>query len=197
MANIKSRRTNDLGVRFSDVYLEQLFLIWYKNGRPSIPRLMEMIPKDDLGRTPSQQTLVDLPNKYNWHIRADILDLEVERRITTQAIEAKIEMLNRHADAGKEMVDKALQYVKTHEIVRMSDAIRMLVTGVEIEQASRGLPQALIKISEMGDESLTTMVNNLLAKMNPDEAINFIGSGAGKAEPETVEGEFNDADPRS
>jgi len=83
----------------------------------------------------------------------------------------------------------------------MSDAIRMLVTGVEIEQASRGLPQALMKISEMNDESLSQMVNKLLAKMNPTEAGKFIGSGEGEGEEVsedngeiTVEGDFEDAD---
>lgn len=188
MANIKSRRPNNMVVRYSDVYIEQVFLVWYKNGRPKISRLMELIPADDLDRRPAQQVLDNWPSKYQWHERADVMDLTVEHQITTQAIEEKVSMLNRHAAAGQTLVDKALQYVKTHEIQKMSDAIRMLVMGVEIEQASRGLPQALIKISEMNDETLGQMVNKLLAKMNPSEASKLIGSGE-----ETVEGEFDDA----
>lgn len=188
MANIKSRRPNNMVVRYSDVYIEQVFLVWYKNGRPKISRLMELIPADDLDRRPAQQVLDNWPSKYQWNERADVMDLTVEHQITTQAIEEKVSMLNRHAAAGQTLVDKALQYVKTHEIQKMSDAIRMLVMGVEIEQASRGLPQALIKISEMNDETLGQMVNKLLAKMNPSEASKLIGSGE-----ETVEGEFDDA----
>lgn len=188
MANIKSRRPNNMVVRYSDVYIEQVFLVWYKNGRPKISRLMELIPADDLDRRPAQQVLDNWPSKYQWNERADVMDLTVEHQITTQAIEEKVAMLNRHAAAGQTLVDKALQYVKTHEIQKMSDAIRMLVMGVEIEQASRGLPQALIKISEMNDETLGQMVNKLLAKMNPSEASKLIGSGE-----ETVEGEFDDA----
>jgi hypothetical protein len=191
MANIKSRRANNMVVRYSDVYIEQAFFIWYKNGRPTIPRLMELIPPDELDRRPAQQVLDNWPSKYRWHERADIMDLTVEHQITTQAIEEKVAMLNRHAAAGQTLVDKALQYVKTHEITKMSDAIRMLVMGVEIEQASRGLPQALIKISEMNDETLGQMVNKLLAKMNPEEAVKLIDSGE---EEVTVEGDFADAD---
>ena len=179
-------------VRYSDVYIEQAFFIWYKNGRPTIARLMELVPEDELGRRPALQVLDNWPSKYQWHERADVMDLTVEHQITTQAIEEKVQMLTRHAEAGQTLVDKALQYVRTHEITKMSDAIRMLVTGVEIEQASRGLPQALMKISEMNDESLSQMVNKLLAKMNPTEAGKFIGSGDEEAEP--VEGDFADAD---
>ena len=188
MANIKSRRKNNMVVRYSDVYIEQAFFIWYKNGRCPITRLMELIPEDELGRRPAQQVLDNWPSKYQWHERADVMDLTVEHQITTQAIEEKVEMLTRHAGAGKVLVDKALEYVKAHEINKMSDAIRMLVTGVEIEQASRGLPQALMKISEMNDESLNQMVVKLLAKMNPEDAEKLVGI------EEPIEGDFEDAD---
>jgi hypothetical protein len=180
-------------VRYSDVYIEQAFFIWYKNGRPTIARLMELIPPDELERRPAQQVLDNWPSKYQWHERADVMDLTVEHQITTQAIEEKVEMLTRHAEAGQTLVDKALEYVKKHEITKMSDAIQMLVKGVEIEQASRGLPQALMKISEMNDETLSQTVNKLLAKMNPAEASKFIGTGEDNSEI-TVEGDFSDAD---
>jgi|SRR3990167_4534940 len=193
MANTRlSRKPTNMVTRYSDTYIEQVFLFWYKHGRPTAPRLLDLIPQDDLGRRPSQQVLDDWPLKYHWHERADILDLEVEHRITTQAIEEKVEMLTRHADAGQVLVDKALEFVHTHEITKMSDAIRMLVTGVEIEQASRGLPQALMKISAMSDESLSQMVNKLLAKVNPAEAGKFIGPGK-ETEEAVVEGDFGDA----
>lgn len=181
-------RKTDSNVRYSDTYIEAAFVMWYKMGRPETPELIINLPEDELGRVASQNILQDWIRKYQWNERADLLDAAVTNQVEKMAITEKIEMLNRHAEAGKMMIDKAEAYIKANPISKMNDALKMLVQGVEIESASRGLPSALIKLSEMNDETLTATVNKLITRMTPDETLQYLGDG--KAE----EGEFKDAD---
>lgn len=186
------RKTN-MNVQYSDTYIEGAFVMWYKMGRPETPELIVALPEDELGRVVSQTILQDWIRKYQWNERADILDAAVTNQIEKMAITEKIEMLNRHAEAGKMMIDKAEKYIQDHEIGKMNDAIKMLVQGVEIESASRGLPSALIKLSEMNDETLTATVNKFMARMTPDETLQYLGEGR-VTEEKAEEGEFKDAD---
>lgn len=187
------RKTNS-NVAYDQTYVDAAFVIWYKNGRPETPTLITMLPVDEQGRVATPTILQSWIKKYQWHERADLLDAAVTNQVEKMAVTEKVEMLNRHAEAGKMMIDKAEEYIKSHEIGKMADAIKMLVQGVEIETASRGLPSALIKLSEMNDETLNATVAKLMARMNPDEAINFIGTGVKEGEPAAEEGEFKDAD---
>lgn len=173
---IKDRKT-ETNQKFDDTYVESVFVIWYANGRPTLQQLVDIIGKDRFGRTPSTKVLAQWRDKRDWATRAELLDIGVTHQIEKQAVQEKVEMLNRHAEAGKKMTDKAIDYIEKHDIMKTSDAIKMLVQGVQIERTSRGLPLALDKLSEMADETVLNRINALTTKMNPDDALKYLGDG--------------------
>jgi hypothetical protein len=187
-------RKTEINAAFDSRYIEKTFLIWYKAGRLPYNRIINLLPPDDLGRRPAANKFGDWRARFGWEERADILDAEVARRIESIAINEKVEMLNRHAEAAKLMVQKAIDFIKDHDITKMDTAVRMLVQGVEIEQASRGIPTALLKIAELDNEGIMNMANKLLGQMNPDDAVKMLADAAKPEKGDTVEAEFEDAD---
>src|ERR1035437_7827550 len=129
-------RRSDLTAEFASTYREKTFFMWYKNGRIPFSRLLDIMPPDELGRIPTPNLCKKWRELYNWNLRADVMDAEVAQRIEKIAVEQKVEMLNRHAEAGKLMVDKAVEFLKTHDISKMDIAGKRLVRGGEIEKAS-------------------------------------------------------------
>lgn len=174
--SVKNRKMES-NLKFDDTYVEAAFVIWYANGRPPMQQLVDLLDKDRHGRVPALQVLAQWRDKRDWITRAELLDIGVTHQIEKQAIQEKVEMLNRHAEAGKKMTDKAIDYIEKHDIMKTSDAIKMLVQGVQIERTSRGLPLALDKLSEMADETVLNRINALTTKMNPDDALKYLGDG--------------------
>lgn len=185
MADSVKNRKMESNLKFDDTYVEAVFVIWYANGRPPMQQLVDLLEKDRYGRVPTLAVLARWRDKLHWPDRAELLDIGVTHEIEKRAIQEKVEMLNRHAEAGKKMTDKALKYIEENNITKTSDAIKMLVQGVQIERTSRGLPLALDKLAEMADETVLARLNALTTKMNPDEALRYLGDG--EILPEEVE----------
>lgn len=184
-------RRSDLTAEFVHTYKEKMFLIWFKNGRLPLARLVDLIPPDELGRRPTTTLISKWRDQLNWNLRADIMDAEVAQRIEKIAVEQKVEMLNRHAEAGKLMVDKAIEYIKANDITKMDTAVKMLVQGVEIEQASRGIPTALLKIAELDNEGVMALANKLMGQMNPDDVTKMLSDSVA-VKGDVVDAEFEE-----
>jgi hypothetical protein len=151
--------------KFSHHYKEQLFLIWYQEGKPVLRKFYEIMPLDSADRKPTLATLQVWASELNWKERALDQDEEVRKQLEHQAIATKVEMLNRHAETGKELQQIGIEYIREHlDQIRPSTAVRMIIEGIRIEEGSRGIGTALKEALEMTDDELTSKVEDLLLK---------------------------------
>lgn len=142
---------------------EKLFYVWYNNGRPGVKDfykiLVKELPEFEL---PAESIISILIPEFKD--RAIELDMQVHEQLTAMVVAEKVEMLKRHATIGFKIQDIALEYIENHkDEITPSGAIRLLVEGVRIERESRGIPEALDKMSRMSDDELLDEVKSLLS----------------------------------
>lgn len=142
--------------------MDELFLLWWKQGRPGVDRFRAMIPPNELGNTPSIETLHKW--KKDWNEKANELDAEFYGQVTAEAMAEKAEMLRRHTQVGTKMQDMAIKYLEENEDeLTVTSATRLLIEGVRIERESRGIPDALSKMSEKSDDQLLDELQKLMS----------------------------------
>lgn len=117
---------------------------------------------------------------YNWVERAaaydDHIEAEARKLIERDAIRRKADMLKRHADIGRFMQSKGVEYLKKDKALdKSSDAITAIKSGVEMERKSEGLPEYLLEIVNADDDELARRYNALLAEIS--------GGGSGDETP--------------
>lgn len=151
--------------KYSQHYQEELFLLWYAEGKPTRDNFYDMMPPDVAGDKPSRETLGNWMNFQGWRKRSELLDEEVKQQIEAHAIAEKVEMLTRHAEVGKQLQQDGALFLKDNlDQLTPSTAVRMIVEGVRIEQNSRGIGTAFKEMVEMSDSELTTKIEDLLSK---------------------------------
>lgn len=165
---MKMDNTTIRTMAYDDTYRELCFIAWYKAGRPNGMKLLSVLPDDSNSRKPTLQLLTEWRNKYSWDTRGDVLDTEVARQIEKKAIEEKVEMFNRHAKMGRELQDQGMAFFDAHPIEKDATALKAIISGVEMEKASRGLPDALMQVSKLQDEDLKGLVGKLLQHYDPN-----------------------------
>lgn len=150
------------GTKFSRTYKNDCFLDWYKLGKPPASEYWLKMSLDEHGRRPARTMLTKWFTK--WKDRAKVLDAEIEMGIVEDTIAEKIEMLNRHADTGREIQTLSLNYLREHanELTPHS-AVRLLQVGVEMERDSVGVPKALENMSKLDDESLLKEITAIIS----------------------------------
>ena len=176
---LKAERQTRL-IPYTDTYREACFLIWYRKSRPKGNSLIGIFPPDELQRLPPIEQIWKWITDFGWHERADVLDVEVAKRIEMQAVEERVEMLERQAEYGKTLQEMGQTYLEGHGFEKGADALRAIFGGAELERSSRGLPSALIKVSEMDDATLQDTLKKLMNKASESEL-------AGLIEGESVE----------
>jgi hypothetical protein len=155
---------------FNAEYKLKCFEVWYSGGKPGHNRLFEMLPESDTGAKPTALTLTNWIQEYKQ--TAIQIDAEVEKELQVRMVKEKVEMLSRHAKTGKEMQDMGMTYLQGHEKeLNANVAVRMLVEGIAIERASRGVSSALEKMLNMSDEQLQEEVLQLLSGV--DNTVKF------------------------
>lgn len=143
-------------------YVDELFLLWWKQGRPSIKKFHASIPPNDDGNTPSFETLNNW--KIEWIKKAEELDAEFYGQVAAEAMADKAEMLRRHTTVATKMQDMAIKYLEENEAeLTINNATRLLIEGVRIERESRGIPDALDKMSEKTDDELMKELQKLVS----------------------------------
>lgn len=169
------KKTKDIRlIPYTDAYRDTCFLIWYRNGRPRGNNLMGIFPPDDLGRVPPMEHFWKWIKEYGWNERADVLDAEVAKRIELQAVEERVEMLERQAQYGKTLQEKGMAVLEESGFQKSADALRAIFGGADLERASRGLSTALIKVSEMDDATLQDTLKKLMSKASETELAELI-----------------------
>lgn len=150
---------------YSDSYKDIVYLVWWKNSKPNIAKLRNLIPEDvETESKPSEQTLKRWVREI-FVPRAVDLDNQFYDQVQEIAIQQKVEMLQRHSQIAETMIDIAQQYIVEHKTdLSMNSAIRLLVEGVRIERDSKGVPDALQKMAEMTDDELLDEVKKILSE---------------------------------
>lgn len=144
-------------------YIQQCFIVWYNGGKPPVKQLYLHIPISEFaGKKPNIYTL----NKWIAGVfvpQAKSLDEEVMKKLNEKLISEKMEMLQRHADTGKEIQEIAFDYIKQHkDELTINSAARLWEAGVEIERNSRGIPDALKKLQQMSDEDILKDIKQII-----------------------------------
>jgi len=157
----KKNKEHILGTRYAEAYKQYVFQTWYNNGKPSIPKLRDMIEPDV---TINQKASVRILQDWLIDFRTQALqwDQEFSNRLMADSLGTKHEMFDRLADAGKVLVDAGLTFLENHTIQDEASAIRAIAVGAKIERENRGLGITMKKLSEMDDEKLTSELKLLL-----------------------------------
>jgi len=144
----------EIFVSYSENYKRIIFQVWYANGRPNIPDLRTLIPKDTNDRIPSVQIIKIWKRDDGWEAQADELDTKAIVLSDDFLIRQKSEMLIRHAGMAVEMQDYGLKHIKEFGFDSSSAAVNAMVRGAELERTSRGIGEMIVKMSKMTDEQL-------------------------------------------
>lgn len=150
--------------RYSPGYIDQVFAIWHLKGKPSATRLHDMIPINiDLNEKPGVQTLRNWMQYDEWIERTEELDREIRNQIQKEQVGATVEMLERHAKLGREMQDIARTWIVDHkDELGPGSAVRLLIEGVNMEQATKSIPDLLMKLRDMDDDKLLENIEKMM-----------------------------------
>lgn len=153
------------GSRYTRGYKDDVFMLWYNNGKPSAQRLWEMLPEEWEIEKPAVKAISGWIRDI-YKPRAEMMDERLAQELEGRLVKEKVEMLYRHANVGRLMQNKALTYLDKvdPDDLNTSAAVRLLVEGVRIERESVGLPQALEKMLDETDEDLLNRVEKLLGE---------------------------------
>ncbi len=149
--------------KFSPVYKQTAFSIWYSRGKIPAHDLYNLLESED-GFLPSHNTV------QNWITdefvpQGEALDLQVKTAMDQRLIQERIKMLEEHTKLAHTMQEMGLEYLEANrETLKVPNAVRLLIEGVRIERESRGIPAMLEKMSNRSDEELLNELKEIVAK---------------------------------
>ena len=148
---------------YSDGYIQSIFAIWYKSGKPNARRLQPMLTEPDPinGTIPTVHVLNNLI-KNNFSEQSLSLDEEVTQSLSNTLIAEKVAMLQRHAKVAVEMQTMGLDYLRENGVGGARNAIQLLVEGLEIERGAVGAPQIAARLLGLTDEQLVAELTDLV-----------------------------------
>lgn len=148
---------------FTRGYKYDVFLLWYEGGQPAASSLRNMLNPDPTnGRTPGHATLQNWIIK-NFRPKADVWDRGVDEEMKGNLVQAKLEMLARHAKVGKQMQIMAIDYLNDHlNEITPAVAAKLLIEGIKVERVSLGIPEAIEKMVTQTDEELMGELKKIL-----------------------------------
>jgi len=150
---------------FNETYKLEVRNIWFRSGKKSAGSILGMIsPDPEARRKPSLETMKKWIAE-EFRPFADDLDQQVNDELAARMIREKVEMLDRHAETGKEMQNIALTWLRNHEDdINAIAAARILISGIDIERASKGIPKALEKMMQMKDEDIVKRIQDIISR---------------------------------
>ena len=174
---------------YSADYKEKCFLSWYAHGKPTGATARAFMPEDENGRVVSAELLFQWKKDGRWKDRASQMDVEVQRKVQAKAIEEKVLMLQRHAEMAFKVVKMGYEYLIENGFGSANTALKAFTEGIKIERDSRGLSQAIQKVSELSDEKFDETIAKLLSGLSEDEVAQLSAVA-----DEVVEGEVKELD---
>lgn len=148
---------------FPDDYVQEVFLIWYKAGRPRPKELAKLVPEYGWEHKKPDARILGGWVDSLFLVRAMVLDEQVAQALDSKLIGEKVEMFNRHVSIAMDMQQKAIDYLNDHaKDLGTRNAIRLLEQGIKIERQSRGVP-TLVGIAEQTDDKLMNQLKQLVS----------------------------------
>lgn len=134
-------------------------------------RTIEKVQQKLSKSTGYQRQLLEWSATYSWVDRAtaydDYIEAQARKRVERDAIRRKADMLKRHADVGRFLQSKGVEYLRADGkgIEKSSDAITAIKSGVDMERKAEGLPEWIFEIVNADDDELTRQYNQLLTEI--------------------------------
>ena len=149
---------------FSQSYHDDAFNLWYSAGKPNVRQLYQMLSDNPDGRKPSHATLHTWV-KDEFMEKAMDMDQEVVDEIKKNLIQSKVEMLERHVNLSRKMMEKGFEVLDNPKSdISVGNAVRLIIEGVRIERESNGIPDMLKKMALMTDDQLVKEIEQLASK---------------------------------
>lgn len=147
---------------YTKEYKEQCFAAWYAADCPRSRKLAIVLPKDELGSIPNDSTI----RKWmrGWRERAKKLDIQTTESLDALLIKKRVEMFERHAETGAEMVEMGMEYLDDKGIKSDASAIRSIKEGTDLERTSLGGSELWKSITTMSDSQLQKLAADLPAE---------------------------------
>ena len=149
---------------YTQDYVENCFWHWYSIGRPTIAVLARTVRPDNTGKAPTSVTLNKWKREGKWDERVAELDLKVRDVVERQYVSAKTEMLSRHAQIGRDLIEKAVNALRDMDLKSAHAALRAIELGIEIEKDSSNLEKLLSTVALLEDSKLVGRMEYLLGK---------------------------------
>jgi len=169
---------------YSLSYKETCFRTWYAAEKPKGKKILEIIPYDEDGRKPTILTVRKwLRGEDGWNARARKLDVRTREDLDAIIIKKRVEMFERHAEAGAQLVDMGLDYLENFDITSDSVALRAVKEGTDLERKSLGISELLKSISTMSDSQLQKRAEELAssdAELSDGEIIEGVARNVAK-----------------
>ena len=151
---------------FTEDYKMQIFTLWYNSGKPNADRLYSLIISENIkeplsGEIPNKNTLVTWVRK-DFEIKATFLDAKAIQQLEKQLVQSKLEMLNKHADVGRELYTIGMEYLKENGLGNSRNALSAVVEGLRIERESSGTTVKFAELDKMSDEELFAELASLV-----------------------------------
>ena len=147
---------------YTENYKELCFRAWYEAEKPKGKKILDVIPRDENGRLPNVLTARRwLRGADGWNVRARELDVKTRADLDMLIIKKRVEMFDRHAEAGAQLVDMGLEYLESFDITSDSVALRAIKEGTDLERKSLGISELLKSISTMSDSQLQKRAEEL------------------------------------
>lgn len=153
---------------YSSKYIEETFYRWYESGMKISPKFANSLPADEQGKAPTFKTIEKWRDAYGWVDRAEELDNAISKSIQDTIVGKRTAMYEEHATVANKLVQKGREFLESHSIDTMADALKAISLGVEIERVSVGQADLGRKIMSMSDEQLTSELQKYLKPPTKD-----------------------------
>lgn len=156
---------------YSEQYIEQVFYLWHDGGRKISQRFANSLPEDENGNRPTFKTIEKWRDTYGWVDRAEDLNAKISMSLEKVAIEKRTKMYLEHEEVGTALLTKGREFLESHPIEEMADALKAITLGWELRKNSIGQAEIGQKLLNMSDEQLIKELNKMLLPKNENEFI--------------------------
>lgn len=149
--------------QISDDYRLEAYMIWYNSGKPTGAALQKVLKPDPASGIIPARTTVEYWVKNIFVPMALETDEQVADMIQNRIVEQRVEMLDRHAEIGRELQELGLDYLHEHGLKDQRGALMAVIKGVEMERDARIVPTDIVKkLAGMSDDKLLDTFTTML-----------------------------------
>lgn len=150
---------------YSDEYRRKCFDTWVLAGRPSAPKLVELIPANEMGDKPSHQTILKWIEDEGWYEHADLIQTSAVEIADQDLIQSKAEMLKAQFRDAVAIAKKAKAALVEKGFDTSAAAVNAYFKAVEEQRKVAGISEFMEKVGNMTDEQIEAEIAQRLSEM--------------------------------